>query len=231
MMRRVALAMLTGSLAIALTGCRATPDAPLSTAAAAGDAAEVRALLAAGAAVDAADARGMTPLIWASRRGRLDAMRALIAAGADVNRADAAGHRWTVLLHAIHTNQPEAVHALLQAGANPNRRSPGVTPLIMAAGYGYTTMVRDLLSHGADPYASRSDGMTALTAAVGGAADIDRFTVASCQTSTVQALLERAPALSIDSDTFAERWALRFARLGGCAEVLQLLRDRQAGRR
>ncbi len=101
----------------------------------------------------------------------------------------------------------------------------GVTALVMAAGYGYTDMVRELLARGADPYAQTTDGTTALAAAVGGVPDIDRFTICSCQTGTVKALLEKAPDLKLNSDWWG-RSALWFARLGNCGEVLDLVEKR-----
>jgi hypothetical protein len=212
-------------LGVAL-GCRARPDTPLTAAAASGDTAALQSLIARGVPVDRPDGHGWTPLVWAARRGHPGAIRALAAAGADLDRHDTARHGWTALMHAIHTGQPDAVRTLLEAGADPNRRTRDLTPLLMAAAYGRTGMVGDLLDRGADPYAVASSGMTALSAAVGGAPDIDRFTVASCQTSTVRALLDRAPDLRIDSTSVAGRWALRFARLGDCTEVIGLVATR-----
>ena len=88
----------------------------------------------------------------------------------------------------------------------------------MAAGYGYEDIVRELLERGADPYAETSAGDTALSFAVGGVSDLDRFTLCSCQTGVVKALLERAPDLKVKS-----KLPLWFARLGDCKEVLTLL--------
>src|SRR5258708_3394493 len=78
----------------------------------------------------------LTTVIVAARNGDAAQIRALAARGADVNeRAGVNG--WTPLEHAIHKNQLGSVQALLDAGADPNAASPGgMTPLIMAAGYG-----------------------------------------------------------------------------------------------
>lgn len=230
-MRRMLIPLALALSALSSSGaCRARADTPLAAAAAEGDLPTLRALLAARPDLEQADGNGVTALIWAARRGQLEAMHVLIAAGADVNGHDHAGNGWSVLMHAIHTNQPAAVHLLLESRADPNDRHSAMTPLIMAAGYGYTEMVKDLLDHGADPYAVAADGMTALSAAVGGAPDIDRFTVASCQTSTVKALLDRAPDLKLDSASFGGRWAIRFARLGHCTDVLALVSSPTARR-
>jgi hypothetical protein len=94
----------------------------------------------------------------------------------------------------------------------------------MAAGYGYAGIVRDLLEHGADPYAETPGGANALAAAVGGVPDIDWFTVGSCQTETVRALLEKAPDLKL-RDNFSGRSARWFAAWKGCREALGLLEN------
>jgi hypothetical protein len=65
----------------------------------------------------------------------------------------------------------------------------------MAAGYGYTDIVRILLDSGADARAVLPNGDNALDMALEGVADIDRFTWGSCQTSTVRLLHERVPLL------------------------------------
>ncbi len=166
-------------------------------------------------------------LILAAREGDLAAITALVRSGADANERGGVND-WTALMHAIHKNQRRSVLALLDAGADVNARSDHggyETALIMAAGYGYEDIVRDLLERGADPYAETSGGETALSAAVGGVPDIDRFTVCSCQTGTVRALLERAPDLKVKS-----KLAVWFARLGNCKEVLNLLERQKAAK-
>ena len=112
--------------------------------------------------------------------------------------------------------------ALLEHGADVNalmghRRND----LIMAAGYGYADIVRLLLDAGADPGYRDQDGGTALSAAVGGTMDIDRFTVGKCQTETVRVLLERAPQLRASASIGDVQ--KRIARFAGCSEVMALL--------
>jgi hypothetical protein len=82
-----------------------------------------------------------------------------------------------------------------------------------------------LLKRGANPYSATTDGSNALTVAVGGVSDIDRFTVASCQPGTVEALLDKAPDLTL-KDNFSGRVARLVARIGNCEEVLRKLERR-----
>jgi ankyrin repeat protein len=128
------------------------------------------------------------PLTQAARNGDTRSIHALAKQGADVNAADGV-NSWTPLEHAIHKHQVESVKALLDAGADPNLTDPrGVTPLMMAAGYGYTDIVTILLKRGADMKLRDRDGATALDFAITGVSDIDRFTLFDCQSSTIHAL-------------------------------------------
>jgi ankyrin repeat protein len=150
------------------------------------------------------------PLIGAARSGDTARIAQLIASGADVNVRGGVNN-WTALMHAIHKNQLESVKALLDAGADVNAVAVRETALTMAAAYGYADIVRELLDYGAKPSADALDG------AVGGANDIDRFTVGKCQAETVRALIEKDPSLGAGAST------LRIARLKGCREVIALL--------
>jgi ankyrin repeat protein len=92
-----------------------------------------------------------SPLAGAAREGNLDGIRRLAQSAANLNEPSGV-NSWTPLHHAIHKNQPGSVSMLLELGADVNARSPhGVTPLMMAAGYGYDPIVRILLDHHADP--------------------------------------------------------------------------------
>jgi ankyrin repeat protein len=120
--------------------------------------------------------QNLSPIIGAAREGDTARITELAKAGADVNVRGGV-NSWTPLLHAIHKNQIGSVRALLDAGADVNAPGGGgATPLVMAAGYGYTDIVKLLLGRGA-----RNSG-EALSAAVTGTSDIDRFTVGQCQT-------------------------------------------------
>lgn len=220
-MRPYALILIFTTALMFLLGCRAQPDSPLAAAAARGDSSAVEDLLNRGAAVDPADTC-MTPLIQAARGGYIATMAVLLRHGADPNW-HGGRNDWTPLMHAIHKGQKQSVLVLLAGGADINAKTrSGLTALMMAAGYGYADIVRILLAKGADPYLQDAHGGTALTLAVGGVPDIDRFTVGSCQTETVQALLETAPDLRLKDD-FRGRTARWSAQWGRCSEVLGLL--------
>lgn len=163
------------------------------------------------------------PIIGAARSGDTKAIATLLAAGADPNQRWGV-NGWTPLMHTIHKNQRGSVEALLAGGADANAHggSQGITALIMAAGYGYTDIVQLLLDKGADPRAETTDGDSALAAAVSGVPDIDKFTVGYCQTSTVAALLKKAPDLKL-KDNFYGRAARLAAHAAGCAGVVSLI--------
>ena len=211
--------------ALFLAGCNRRAETPLTAAAQNGDIEQITRLLASGASVDEAGSYGLTPLIWAARQGHVAAVRVLLKHGANPERR-AGVNGWTPLMHAIHKGQEAAAMALVDGGAAVDATDgKGITALIMAAGYGYSGIVQGLLKRGANPYSSTADGSNALTVAVGGVPDIDRFTVASCQAATVEALLAKAPDLKLQ-ENFSGRVARLSARIGNCGEVLRRLENR-----
>jgi ankyrin repeat protein len=115
------------------------------------------------AAVNAADSRGTTPLMYAASIGSADAIQLLLAAGADVNAANGLGI--TPLIYGALN--PAVAKILLAAGAEVNVQSKaGRTPLMVAAGHpGGAETVRLLLSKGADPKTHDGSGASALTEA------------------------------------------------------------------
>ncbi len=191
--------LLAASLLISGCGLLFHPDdSPLSAAASRGDLDEMRRLMDAGAGPNG-ELHAACPIIAAARSGQPDAIRLLAARGADPNRRGGV-NGWTPLLHAIHKNRKVSVIALLGAGADVNRRgSGGATPLTMAAGYGYADIVEVLLEYGADPHLADAHGNNALTHAINGVGDIDRFTLGACQPETVRVLLSKAPDLRAKS--------------------------------
>ena len=223
-MRTVTFAAALLALFLA-AGCRTRPDTALAAAASRGDIAEIERLVAAGSDINStASGHGLTALMVAARSGRVQAIHTLIRLGANAEAIDRASNGWTAMMHAVHKHQIAAVRALLDEGADPDHAvdEHQYTPLIMAAGYGYTDIVELLLAAGADPRKTTVGGYNALAAAVGGRSDIDRFTMGSCQTATVKALLKAAPDLRVPDNAFgkAARWASWF---GNCAEIKQLL--------
>src|ERR1700686_1724285 len=139
-----------------------------------------------------AEPRDMPPLVAAARDGNAAAVREIVKSGADPN-AEYGALNWTSLMHAVDRNQIGSVEALLDSGADVNRtgdyeteprtKQRGVTPLMMAAGYGYTPIVELLLRHGADPARVDGDGNRALDYALAGM--LYRVTFFGCQDSTV----------------------------------------------
>lgn len=123
----------------------------------------VRALLKAGADVNAKFKDGSTVLMWAScGGGRTGCVKPLIAAGADVNVKNKDGD--TALIWAAGWGDTEGVKALLEAGADVNAKNKrGETALMAAADLEENTdCVKTLLKAGADVNAKFEDGSTAL---------------------------------------------------------------------
>ena len=154
------------------SGCgRDEPDLPLTVAAESGNREGLERLLEQGMDPDATDGQGWGPLHWAARHGRSEIIDALVDAGADIDRNDQGRNQWTPLMHLIHMRQEKTAMRLFVRGADPNAASPGgITPVIMAAGYGQSGVVQELLRRGADPTADAGNGVTALWAAAGGGA-------------------------------------------------------------
>jgi ankyrin repeat protein len=144
----VALAGLGVSTAAQAQGDR---TAALLRAVQADDAAQVRALLAAGAAAKAANRLGVTPLQVAAVNGNAAMAGLLIEAGADVNAVLPEGE--TVLMTAARTGRQEVVALLLDRGADINAREKwyGETALMWAAAENHAEVVRLLIARGADP--------------------------------------------------------------------------------
>ncbi len=113
----VELAMQRGANIDARDGAGRTP---LSHAAALGDAQVVAYLLKHGAKVDEADNDEATPLHWAARGGHGAAIALLLGAHAKVDPVAGLRKR-TPLWDAAFSGSADAVNALLQAGADPNK--------------------------------------------------------------------------------------------------------------
>ncbi len=97
-----------------------------------------------------------------ARQRDMYAVEQLLAAGADPNDMGALS---TPALHwVIHYGDLDIAARMLQAGADPNLRSPatGVTPLSLALGGSDPALVSLLLESGADPNAQLTDGDTPL---------------------------------------------------------------------
>ena len=138
-----------------------TGETPLMHAARSGQIAAVRALVEAGADVDAQEGwNGQSALMWASAEGHVPVVEALLAAGADIRARSNSGA--TPLLFGTRKGSMGAVHALLAAGADVNESRPdGAAPLLVAVVNGHEDLVDLLLAAGADPNAE--GGSTRLT--------------------------------------------------------------------
>lgn len=144
----------------------------------AGDRSVVRALLAEGADVNAAEPDGTTSLHWAVRADDLDIAEWLLAAGADARAANRNGV--TPLWLAAVNGDAAMIERLLDAGVDPNATwSDGQTPLMTAARTGDAEAVALLLRRGADVNAKEHVlGETALIWAAGeNHADVVRLLV------------------------------------------------------
>lgn len=114
-----------------------------------GDAARLRALLAAGAPVDARDAQGRTPLHVATFARQRDAVRALVAAGAALGLLE--NDRYDAVTIASVADDEATLAVLLSLGASARQTTSRYdgTALIAAAHLGHDGVVRQLIAAGA----------------------------------------------------------------------------------
>jgi ankyrin repeat protein len=141
-------------------------------------------LIEAGADVHAEDrsdflGAGSTALWWAARRGDIEVISLLLAKGAKVDKRSIEG--WTPLFAAAHYNKPDAVRALLDAGADIDAKTHPImtgawmtltpslydeksTPIFTAADQGHIDVVRLLIERGANVNLKKN-GCTPLDAA------------------------------------------------------------------
>ncbi len=158
----------------------APPDAPVADAAKRGDVEAVRALLKAGADVNAAHGDGMSALHWAAERGDRQLAEMLLYAGARVDGVTRIG-QYTPLHVASRSGSASVVSVLLASGADPGVRTTnsGVTPLHLAAAAGSADAVQALIDAGADVNARETEWeQTPLT-----------FAAAANRVEVIQALL------------------------------------------
>jgi ankyrin repeat protein len=138
-------------------------SAPLANAIKSGDRSAVLNMLAKKSAdVNAAEADGSTPLLWAAHANDADLVARLLKAGSKANVKNLLGA--TPLSEAAFNGNTEAIKALLEAGADPNAAGPdGETPLMLVARTSNADAAKLLLDKGANPNAKESQrGQTAL---------------------------------------------------------------------
>jgi ankyrin repeat protein len=134
---------------------------PLLVAASRDDAADIRRRVAAGAAVDAANARGETGLLVAVDARALNAVRALLELGADP-RLHAAGGA-NALERAVRSGNGELLGMLLERASLS--RPEGAALLAVAVQRGDATAAKLLIAHGAPPDEPDATGMRPLARA------------------------------------------------------------------
>ena len=130
----------------------------------AGDADNVRQVLAIGGKPDQTDEDNQTALMWAAKLGHLEIVNALLDGKADPNKTDKGGR--TALMLTATRGHVNIAKALLDFGAYVNATDKGGrTALTIAASADQAEIYRVLLNGGADLSAVRYD-QTALTKAM-----------------------------------------------------------------
>lgn len=142
---------------ILVCGCATAPEEKLRQAAADGNLLRVETFLEQGVNAQAADERGVTPLLLAAMHGHRNVAALLLERGA-VNSARQDGV--TPLFIAVQEGQLDVVALLVEKGADVNARGRigGVTLLHLGAYRGDQKIVTFLLQHGADKNARMSSG-------------------------------------------------------------------------
>ena len=157
MKKSVALA----ALLLAETSSGASADALLD-AVRAGDRQQAVRLIEDGAAVNAADSLGTTPLMWAARYGDAVVVERLIRAGANAAAENVFGV--TPMSEAALIGSESVIRELLAAGVDPDSPNPeGETALMLVVRTGRVEAAEVLINAGADVNAKeRWAGQTAL---------------------------------------------------------------------
>ncbi len=153
------------------------PEIDLFEAAAYGDLARIRELVAANPASVNSDARdGFTALQLAAYFGNYDVVLYLLQSGADVNAAGTNNNRVQALHSAVSSGHADITKLLLTWGADVNaRQQSGYTALHAAAQNGDEEIVSLLLNNGADVSISTEAGQSAADlASVAGHDDLAR---------------------------------------------------------
>ncbi|HSD99178.1 MAG TPA: ankyrin repeat domain-containing protein [Burkholderiales bacterium] len=187
----------------------------LHLAAAQGDAAEIKSLIATGAKPDVRDGYARTPLHVAAYSGNREAMRALVGAGANPNALER--DRYDIVTIAAVANDVATLKVALVLGCSPKNitsRYDG-TALIAAAHLGHVEVVRMLINAGAPLDHVNNLGWTALIESIvlgdGGRR----------HTETLRALVEAGANLNLSDRN--KQTPLALARRRGFGEMVTIL--------
>lgn len=104
---------------------------------------------------------GETPLMTATYHGKVEEMNKLINEGADLEAKDEEGY--TALAYAGFSQNNEAAHVLLEAGANPNAEDDYSNVLVSALYNENYELASMLYEYGADPSLKDPSGESAFT--------------------------------------------------------------------
>jgi ankyrin repeat protein len=136
-----------------ISSTRANAAAAVADAAARGDLATVKSLIAQNADVNFVQGDGMTALHWAADRGDAVMAAALVQAGAKLTTKTSVGG-YTPLHVASKAGSGAVVKVLLEAGADAKlMTTSGATAMHLAASAGSAEAIKQLLAHKADPNA------------------------------------------------------------------------------
>jgi hypothetical protein len=192
----------------------------LLLAAARGDAAQIKALIAKGARPDLRDSNERTPLHVAAYAKQHDAMRALVAMGADPNALEK--DRYDIVTIAAVANDVPTLKVALEVGCsakNVTSRYDG-TALIAAAHLGYAEVVRTLIQAKAPLDHVNNLGWTALIESIvlgdGGPRHVE----------TLKALIEAGASLTVTDRN--GQTPLAHARARRYGEMVKLLETAKA---
>jgi ankyrin repeat protein len=184
--------------------------------------------------VNAAEADGSTPLLWAANLNDADLVSRLLKAGANPKVRNQLGS--TPLAEAAFSSNTETMKALLEAGADPNAPgADGQTPLMIVSRTSNVAAAKLLLDRGANPNVHEVQrGQTALMWAAAGSqgsmmwellahgAEVDATSATDLMTPLVSSEPRAQPRPP------GGMTALLFASREGCLDCVKALIDKRA---
>ncbi len=214
-------------------------------------------LLDAGAQVDTVDKSGRTPLTLAVRYGRRNVVSLLLKNGASIEsfvgkiKDRKISNKDMGLFEAVIKGDRSRARSLVSNGAEVDSRTQsGHTPLILAAGLGYTDIAMDLIDLGADINAQTKNLSTAIKwASNNGWAETVQglvnkgagvyirdkwgatplmYASQNGYTQIVRILAEKSPLADINAKSSRGNTALTLASEKGFTEAAKILLDRGA---